>query len=91
MLLSFQLYVAEDFHCKPIAADVKEFCRCAKCQRINHVLQKPTAELHSIPVSNVWERLGVDLVGPVPETKAGNKYIITLVDYFSKLSELTSV
>ena len=26
----------------------------------------------------------VDLIGPLPLTKSGNRYIITLVDYFSK-------
>ena len=29
-------------------------------------------------------QIGIDLVGPLPETARGNRYIITLVDYFSK-------
>lgn len=26
----------------------------------------------------------MDLIGPLPNTRRGNKYVITLVDYFSK-------
>ena len=51
------------------------------------MLQKPRAELHPIPVTKVWHRVGIDLVGPLPETRRGNKYIITLSDYFSKWPE----
>lgn len=29
----------------------------------------------------------IDLVGPLPTTARGNKYIVTLVDYFSKWPE----
>ena len=31
--------------------------------------------------------MGIDLIGPLPETKKGNKYIVTLLDYFSKWPE----
>ena len=29
----------------------------------------------------------MDLIGPMPETSRGNKYIITLTDYFSKWAD----
>ena len=29
----------------------------------------------------------MDLIGPMPETPKGNKYIVTLTDYFSKWAE----
>lgn len=31
--------------------------------------------------------MGIDLIGPLPETARGNKYIVTLTDYFSKWAE----
>jgi len=31
--------------------------------------------------------MGKDFIGPLPETAQGNKYIITLTDYFSKWAE----
>ena len=31
--------------------------------------------------------IGIDLVGPLPKAMRGNKYVVTLVDYFSKWPE----
>ena len=31
--------------------------------------------------------MGIDLIGPLPTTSRGNKYIVTLIDYFSKWPE----
>ena len=33
------------------------------------------------------ERLAIDIVGPLPETEAGNRYIMVVGDYFSKWME----
>ncbi|KAJ1131535.1 hypothetical protein NDU88_009871, partial [Pleurodeles waltl] len=38
-------------------------------------------------VEDVWKLLGVDLIGPLPTTPTGNKYILTATDYFSKWVE----
>ena len=32
-------------------------------------------------------QIGIDLIGPLPESQAGNKYILTVIDYFSKWAE----
>ena len=32
-------------------------------------------------------QVGIDLVGPLPVTQNGYRYIVTLVDYFSKWPE----
>jgi hypothetical protein len=36
-------------------------------------------------------QVGIDLIGPLPKTKSGNRYIITLVDYFSKWPEAAAL
>ena len=35
----------------------------------------------------VFHRIGIDLVGPFPETSQGNKYLINCTCYFSKWPE----
>ena len=61
---------------------------CDRCQRGNHKLKKAVGGLHPIPVKpQIFHQLGMDLIGPLPETEHGNKYIITLTDYFSKWAE----
>ena len=32
-------------------------------------------------------QVGIDLIGPLPKTSRGNRYVVTLVDYFSKWPE----
>ena len=62
--------------------------QCDLCQRGNKKLNKTHAELHPIKVKEeVWNRIRIDLVGPLTETPRGNKYIVTCTDYFSKWPE----
>ena len=47
---------------KGIANDVAEYCkRCDVCQHINSRLGKAKAELHPIPVTNVWKQIGIGM------------------------------
>ena len=39
----------------------------------------------------MWHTIGVDLIGPLPETQKGNKYIMTVYCLFSKGPEATSL
>ena len=53
---------------------------------------KFTAELHPIPVKDdVWHTIGVDLIGPLPETPRGNKFIMTATCLFSKWPEVAAL
>lgn len=36
-------------------------------------------------------QVGIDLVGPLPRTARGNKFIVTLMDYFSKWPEAEAI
>ena len=48
--------------------------------------------LHPIPVApQLWRQVGMDLIGPLTTTPRGNKYIITLTDYFSKWAEAAAL
>ena len=59
---------------------------------MNKKLKTSSAELHPIPVeAQIWCQVGMDLTGPLTETPRGNKYKITLTDYFSKWAEETGL
>ena len=46
-------------------------------------MSKP--ELHPIPIHSPWNHIGIDFVGPIsPVSRAGNRYILTISDYFTK-------
>ena len=53
---------------------------------------KPALSLHPVPVQRgAWQQIGIDLIGPLPLTQAGNKYIMTVTDYFSKWPEAKAI
>ena len=60
--------------------------RCKVCQRTKRKFDKPAPSLHPIPVSDMWNKVGIDLI-EFPVSKNGNQYCITLTDYFSKWAE----
>jgi hypothetical protein len=47
--------------------------------------------LKSIPVCDLFYRVALDTVGPLPETKAGNNYILVAIDHYSKWCETKAV
>lgn len=47
------------------------------------VVERP--EMFPVAVKSPWHQLGMDFVGPIsPPSQAGNRYILTVSDYFSK-------
>ena len=67
---------------------VKEFVRsCAGCQRAARN-SNAKAPLQPLPcVSEPFEKVAFDLVGPLPRTSSGNKYILTMMCLFTKYPE----
>ena len=52
---------------------------------MNNKIEKGRPELYPVAVKSTWYHLGIDFVGPIsPPSTAGNKYILTVCDYFSK-------
>ena len=58
---------------------------CDQCQHTNtRRFVKTRTELHPIKVQSPWFHIGIDLIGPLPETSAGHKYVLTISDYCTK-------
>ena len=50
------------------------------------VVQAP--ELHPVPVKSPWYHVAIDFIGPItPTSQKGNRYILTISDYFTKYAE----
>jgi hypothetical protein len=48
-------------------------------------------ELKSIPVCDLFYKVALDTTGPLPETKAGNRYVLVAIDHYSKWCEAKAV
>jgi len=67
--------------------EIKEFiATCPQCQlnRSNNLVYAPLPPKPIPPTALPFERWGIDFVGPLPETKNGNKYILTAIDYATR-------
>ena len=84
--------ISENYYWGGIVQDCKDFIRdCHECKLEKAHFSKPQ-ELQSIPVTDhSFHRVGVDLVGPLPKSKAGNKYIVVAMDYLSKWPEAHAI
>ena len=44
-------------------------------------------KLQPMVIDQPWKRIGLDLMGPLPKMEQGFRYIMVIVDYFSKWVE----
>ncbi|MES9881967.1 MAG: reverse transcriptase domain-containing protein [Sedimenticola sp.] len=56
---------------------------CEPCQQSKRYVHFRKAKLQPLPVGDVFSRVHMDVLGPLPQTEEGYKYILLLVDAFS--------
>ena len=80
--------IASRFYWHTITEDVKEHIKaCRNCQLARNRVLKSAPDLHSISIpSSVFKQVGIDIV-QMPMSEDGLKYVVVLVDYFSKWTE----
>eukprot|EP00595_Chromulina_sp_UTEXLB2642_P002028 CAMPEP_0196762882 /NCGR_PEP_ID=MMETSP1095-20130614/3014_1 /TAXON_ID=96789 ORGANISM="Chromulina nebulosa, Strain UTEXLB2642" /NCGR_SAMPLE_ID=MMETSP1095 /ASSEMBLY_ACC=CAM_ASM_000446 /LENGTH=1512 /DNA_ID=CAMNT_0042114961 /DNA_START=95 /DNA_END=4633 /DNA_ORIENTATION=- len=73
--------------------DIKLFIsRCPICQKVKYNNQvQPTLPLHFLHGNYPMESLSVDTIGPLPVDEDDNKYILVIIDNFSKYSMLYAI
>lgn len=82
--------ILERYYWPTIGRDVRRYIEtCDACQRRG----KPQVNepLYPVQVGKPFSRVGIDVIGPLNETKKGNRYIITATDYLTKWPEARAV
>ncbi len=68
--------------------DVTGWCKsCPTCASRKPESKKRRAPLQIEPAHHPLERIAMDILGPLPETERGSKYILVIGDYFTKWKE----
>lgn len=65
--------------------DIKHHIQnCIKCAK-RKTTRTTKAPLQPIPTTDyVWQRVAMDIMGPIPESHKGNKYILVILEYATK-------
>ncbi|XP_039350382.1 uncharacterized protein LOC120374581 [Mauremys reevesii] len=68
--------------------EVKNYCNsCPECQ-LAAPARTPKAPLVPMPlIETLFERVAMDLVGPLPKSSAGFQYILVIMDYATRFPE----
>ena len=71
-----------------MARDITKWCtECPECQKGARVINNRVPLIPLPVISTPFTRMAFDLVGPLPRTKRGNKYILTCMCLGSKYPE----
>ena len=71
------------------SADVRAAkLRCRQCARYHRPRPQRQGHLQPLLTGEPWERLGIDVTGPHPPSSRGNRYILTMIDHFTKWVEI---
>ena len=74
--------ILNHFYWPGLKSDVSRFCKsCHTCQMVGKPNQTiPKAHLQPIPAfDEPFSRIIIDCVGPLPKTKSGNEYLLTIM------------
>lgn len=70
------------------STDVKVWCStCKECSARKGPQRKVCGPLQPSTVGAPFERIAIDVLGPLPSSTRGNRYIVVVMDYFSKWPE----
>ncbi|GBL81222.1 Transposon Ty3-I Gag-Pol polyprotein [Araneus ventricosus] len=78
----------ERFYWDRLRADVEKWCReCHACGARKGPKTRTKGRLQRYNVGAPFKRMALDILGPLPVTTKGNRYVLVLMDYFTKWPE----
>ena len=85
-----------DYFCFPFSFGIYYYYylqikTCDICQRTGRKVALDAPELNPVTVVSPWYQIGIDFIGPIyPASTQGNRYILTVCDYFTKFVHATA-
>ncbi|GBM73782.1 Transposon Ty3-I Gag-Pol polyprotein [Araneus ventricosus] len=87
-VMKFLSKTRERFYWDRLRADVENWCReCHACGARKGPKTRTKGRLQRYNVGAPFERMALDILGPFPVTTKGNRYVLVLMDYFTKWPE----
>lgn len=81
--------IAARYYWPTMTADVAEYvANCASCAQNRRLGKRTKTTLEPVKISTPWNEVQLDFIGPLPITRDGNQYILTICDTYTKEVEL---
>lgn len=78
----------DHFHWPCMDAEVRRFCQCCPvCQHTAPQRPPPSPLIPMAIIEVPFERIGMDLVGPLPKSARGHEHILVIVNYATRYPE----
>jgi hypothetical protein len=78
----------QGFYWSKAASDAADLVqKCENCQKCARDQKRPSSLSQLIQPTWTLQRLGLDLLGPLPPAQENLKYVVVAVEYFSKWIE----
>ena len=71
-----------------IFRDVADYCRTCEVYQRSRIRRPAKARMVPMPLmTKPFQRIAMDLIGPLPRTQRGNRFILTICDYTTRYPE----
>lgn len=85
--------ITEHFSWPGITKDVRIFCQtCDMCQKTSSKGRNYNVPLGKMPIIETpFSRIAIDIIGPLPKSQNGHRYVLTVIDYATRYPEATAL
>ena len=84
--------ITKHFYWPAVFCDIAEYCRrCPECQRTAKGSQHKVLLIPLPVMEESFERIAVDIVGLLPQSRRGHQYILVVCDYATRYPEAMSL
>ena len=84
--------ILQRFYWPTVYKDAADYCKaCPECQKTT-VRRPPRAPLIPLPIiEEPFSRIAMDIVGPLPRSRSGKRYILVICDYATRYPEAVAL
>ena len=81
--------IRDRFYWPKMSKDIKQYCAsCVPCAIRKPLPKKKKAPLQPMPLmNNAFEKVALDILGPLRQTENGNQYVLVMSDYLTRWVE----
>ena len=85
-------YITYKYDMENMKEEIKKvISQCEACQKTKTVTTRTKEETIKLSAKEPWEKIYIDICGPLRETAQRKKYIIAIIDQFSRYISLTAM